>query len=161
MKSKLRILLGLALVLAMGGKAYALTFQDKQDKNITDDGQSRTVETGTILQESVSDTSLGGGGAEASAGIVTCGTVPTDKNWHVTVVSYTYSGTVTNVRPTFLADGKTVDQDGAPTNNEAQAFKADVWLDEGELVQVEVNGYTAGEDFTCRVFGIEYPDAGS
>jgi hypothetical protein len=165
MKHWYRMSVGLALALAVGWGspvAFALTAQDKADKNITDDGQSRGVETGTILQESVTDTSLGGSsGGESSPGLVLCGTVPTDKNWLVTNVSYTYAGTVTNVRVALLADGKTIDQDGAPTSNEAQRFDVRFWVDEGELVQLEAYGYTATDDLSCRVFGIEYPDAGS
>jgi len=154
MNKYLRIAFGLVLVLATGGQAHALTFQDKQDKNITDDGQSRVIETGTRLNETAEDSSLG-------PSTLTCGTVPTDKNWHVTAVSYTYNGTITNVRVALLANGKTVDQDGAPTDDEAQVFNSDFWLDEGETVALEVVGYTAAEGITCRVFGLEYPDAGS
>lgn len=149
--------LGLALALAMlsgGPSAFALTFQDKQDKNITDDGQARTVETGTRLNETASDSSLGPSN-------LVCGTVPTDKNWHVTAVSYAYTGTTTNVRVALLANGKTVDQDGAPTTNEAQVFNSDFWLDEDETVSIEVANYTATNSVTCRVFGLEFPDLGS
>ena len=130
--------------------AWAQTFQDKQDQSIDTNGILHVVETGTVLHESASNTSLVIGTE------LTCGTVPTDKKWHVTAVGYNYTGTVTNVRIALLADGVTVDQDGAPTSGEAQKFAADVWLDEAETVKLAAMGATAGDDLSCWVHGIEY-----
>lgn len=145
---------GVALV-ASGPRAFA-TYQDDLDKNITQDGQNRTIESGTVLHTSVADASLGNEG-----GLVTCGTVPAEKNWHVTSVGYTYAGTTTNVRVAVLGDGVTVDQDSAPTTNEGQSFRTDFWLDAGQAVQLQVAGYTSGNSITCRVFGLEFPDLGT
>lgn len=151
----MRILLRrwLVVVLAVmwsSSSVWALTYQDKQDKSIDEAGIMHVVETGTVLHQSASDTSLVG------AETLTCGTVPTDKKWHVTSVSYNYTGTVTNVRVSVLVDGVTIDQDAAPTSNEAQKFALDVWLDEAETVKLTPIGATTGDDLYCWVHGIEY-----
>jgi hypothetical protein len=147
-----RLFIVIVFGLGLTGISHALTFQDKQDKAITADGQYRTVESGTLmLHQGASDTSLDGAQ-------LTVGTVPTDKNWHVTDVAYTYSGTVTNVRIALLANGVTVDQDGAPTSGEANKFSVDLWLDEGETVKLEPVGYTAGDTLSAWLHGYEYPD---
>lgn len=148
------ITMALVGLLALASPAWALTAQDKADRTITDDGQTRVVPgSTTILHESTTTTSLGG----SALGFV-CGTVPTDKNWYITEVSYVYTGTTTNVRMALTADGDTVDQDGSPTTNEAQRFSVNLYLDEDQVLRLVPIGYTAGDDLQCQTHGIEYSD---
>lgn len=146
-------LLLLTLVLAgIASQASALTFQDKQDKQITSEGIARVVETGgSLLHETASDTSLDGT-------LVTLYTVSSGYSAKITSVGYTYIGTVTNVRTTLLAGGKTIDQDGAPVSAEANNFAQTFWLDAGETVQLEPEGYTAGDTLKGYVHGVLYKD---
>ena len=153
MKRGWRWLVGLVVALAMGvgaAPAWALTASDKADMSIDNDGVVHTVETGLPIDSSGSDTTVLNGEVE------TIYTVPTGKKAHVTNVFYEYRGTTTNVRIGLLANGKTVDQDAAPTTLEGQMFRVDVWLGAGQTVQLVATGATEGDDLFWSVYGLEY-----
>lgn len=140
------------LMLLGTSTVFALTAQDKESLKFTTNSELRTAVSGTALSESASDTSIDGHGDQT----LTLGTVGTDKLWHVTGVAYTYVGTTTNVRPVLLVNGKTYDQMGAPTTNEANSFTVDMWVGEGDTVQIEFPGYTVGDSIYGYLNGLEY-----
>lgn len=119
--------------------AFALTANDHALNGYDDDSQTKVVEPTTAIQATASDTSLSG------AEPLTVYTCPTDKLC-TGYVTYTYSGTTTNVRVALLIDDNTRDQDGQPTTNEANAFAGEVVLNEAETIKLTPVGATVGDD---------------
>jgi hypothetical protein len=146
----IRTLLALVAMLMFASSAWALSFQDKQDRSINNSGETLNIPSGASIQETASDTYLTG---SETLTVYTC---PANKLCNITKVGYNYVGTVTNVRVALLADDLTVDQDGAPTTNETNAFTVDLWLDENETIKLTPMGATASDDLYGFVHGIEY-----
>lgn len=74
----------------------------------------------------------------------------------ITNFSYSYTGTVTNVRVEVKAGGKTIlKTDANPVSGQVEEWNGEVYLKAGEYISVVITNATLNDDFTMDLNGVE------